>query len=147
MSKISFINSLVLSFFPRKINKNHGLCKGYFSASLLSKKDVFKSCNIKVTFPLRPNFPLLNRHCCIYNEFKRHTQDVNFWISDAPPLYIEYPSGANLCRPTLDCTSKKLSLCPKFSFCKTYIFATLWCKSLIFQIYIIWSNSIHSLKY
>ena len=54
-----------------------------------------------------------------------------------------------------------MSLCHKFSFCKTqigcqvldnlfgktYIFSTLWCKLLIFQTYIIWSNySIHSLK-
>ena len=43
--------------------------------------------------------------------------------------------------------SKELSLCHKFSFCKTYIFATLWYEPLIFQTYIIWSNSIHSLKY
>jgi len=32
---------------------------------------------------------------------------------------------------------KELSLGHKFSFCKTYIFATLWCKTLIFQTYII----------
>ena len=43
--------------------------------------------------------------------------------------------------------AKKLSLCHKFNFCKTYIFAILWCKPLIFQTHIIWSNSIHSLKY
>ena len=43
--------------------------------------------------------------------------------------------------------TKELSLCHKFSFCKTYIFATLWFKPLIFQTYIIWSTSIHSLKY
>ena len=43
--------------------------------------------------------------------------------------------------------NKVMSLCHKFSFCKTYIFATLWCKLLIFQTYIIWSNSIHSSKY
>ena len=31
-------------------------------------------------------------------------------------------------------------------FCNPYISATGWCKHLIFQIYIIWSNNIHSLK-
>ena len=42
---------------------------------------------------------------------------------------------------------KELSLYHKFSCCKTYIFAALWSKPLIFQTYIIWSNIIHSLKY
>ena len=42
---------------------------------------------------------------------------------------------------------QELSLCHKFSFCKTYIFAALWCKPLIFQTYIMWSISFHSLKY
>jgi len=33
-------------------------------------------------------------------------------------------------------TGKELSLCHKLNFCKTY--AALWCKPLIFQIYIFW---------
>ena len=41
---------------------------------------------------------------------------------------------------------KELSLCHKFNFCNPYIFATWWCKSLIFQSYIIWSNSITYIK-
>ena len=53
--------------------------------------------------------------------------------------------GLNLSRGSN--SLKELSLCHKFSFCKTYIFAALWCKPLIFQTYIIWSNIIHSLKY
>ena len=36
-------------------------------------------------------------------------------------------------------SGKELSLCHKFTFCKTYIFSTLWCKPLIFQTYIIYS--------
>ena len=42
---------------------------------------------------------------------------------------------------------KKLRLCHKLKFSFPYIFATWWCKPLIFQTYIIWSNGINSLKY
>ena len=42
---------------------------------------------------------------------------------------------------------KDLNLCYKFNFCNPYIFATWLYKPLIFQTHIIWSNSIHSLKF
>ena len=42
---------------------------------------------------------------------------------------------------------KELSLCLKLKFSYPYIFATWWCKPLIFQTYNIWSNIIQSLKY
>ena len=40
-----------------------------------------------------------------------------------------------------------MSLCHKLKLSNPYIFATRWCKPLIFQIMIIGSNKIHSLKY
>ena len=42
---------------------------------------------------------------------------------------------------------KELSLCPKIKLLNPYIFAAWWCKPLIFQTLIIWSNRIHILKY
>ena len=42
---------------------------------------------------------------------------------------------------------KELSLCHKLRTSTTYIFAIRLCKPLIFQTMIIWSNTIHSLKY
>ena len=42
---------------------------------------------------------------------------------------------------------KELSICRKLKFCNKYIFAILWCKSLIFQTWIIFPNGIYSLKY
>ena len=42
---------------------------------------------------------------------------------------------------------KEMSFCNKLKFSNSYIFANWWCKPLIFQTYIIWSNHIHSLKY
>ena len=86
----------------------------------------------------------------IENSSKLFDQTFSFnWKIDISPsrlLRAGKPVTANylLDRKRM---SKELSLCHKFSFCKTYIFATLWCKLLIFQTYIIWSNSIHSLKY
>ena len=43
--------------------------------------------------------------------------------------------------------AKGLSLCPKLKCSNPYIFATSWCKTLIFKSLIIGSNIIHSLKY
>ena len=42
---------------------------------------------------------------------------------------------------------KELSLCHKLKFSNLYIFTTGWCRPLIFQTNIIWSNRILSLKY
>ena len=42
---------------------------------------------------------------------------------------------------------KELSLCHKLKFYSSYIYATWWCKSLIFQTWIIWCIGINSLKY
>jgi len=43
--------------------------------------------------------------------------------------------------------SKELSLYHKLKFCNLYILTTWWCKSLIFQTLVIWSNRINILKY
>ena len=43
--------------------------------------------------------------------------------------------------------AKELSLCHKLEFSNFYIFAILWWKPLIFQIWINWSNRIYTLKY
>ena len=40
-----------------------------------------------------------------------------------------------------------MSLCQKIKLSNPYIFTTGWCRPLIFQTYIIWSNGIFSLKY
>ena len=42
---------------------------------------------------------------------------------------------------------KELSLCHKIKCSNPYIFATWWCKFLLFQPYVIWFNRIHILKY
>ena len=57
-------------------------------------------------------------------------------------VFLHRVLGLELC---ILYTIKELSLCHKFNFCNPYIFATWWCKPLIFKTYIIWSNSIYSL--
>ena len=42
--------------------------------------------------------------------------------------------------------TKEMSLCNKLKFSNSYIFASWWCKPIIFQTYVIRSNRIHSLK-
>ena len=44
-------------------------------------------------------------------------------------------------------SEKELSCCNKLQLSNPHISATEWCKPLIFQTYIIWSNRNHSLKY
>ena len=50
-------------------------------------------------------------------------------------------------RARMSSSTKELSFCRKPKFAYSYIFATWCCKPLIFQIWIIWSCRIHSLKY
>ena len=42
---------------------------------------------------------------------------------------------------------KEVSFCHKLKFSNPYIFATCWCKPLIFQTWTILSNIVYSLKY
>ena len=70
---------------------------------------------------------------------------VNHYSPGSPPMKVIFDFAVP--RIWYKSVSKELNLFHKFSFCKTYIFATLWCKPLIFQTYIIWSNYLHSLKY
>ena len=43
--------------------------------------------------------------------------------------------------------TKEFSFCNKLEFSNHNIFATLWCKPLIFQTQVFWSSRMHSLKY
>ena len=83
---------------------------------------------------------------------------VDSYFTAFSPTLSTYDGGSVIVRPlgqlskiTTRCTkfswTKELSLCHKLNFCNPYIFATWWWKPLIFQTYIIWSNSIRSLKY
>ena len=49
-------------------------------------------------------------------------------------------------RQTVLLLFEELSLCHDIKYSNAYIFATWWCKPLIFQTQIIWSKRIHSLN-
>ena len=93
--------------------------------------------------------------------FLRSNESVNFWtkwrLSEVLVVFVvgctsgSLPSAKSelllICsRVTFDAW-KELGFCNKLKFCNPCIFATWWCKPLIFQTYNTLSNRIHSLKY
>ena len=73
------------------------------------------------------------------------------WLQPVRPFSLEKASESYYGGPMLfiNCSPDQFwEVCRKIVMTKMiYIFAIWWCKPFIFQTYIIWYNSIHSLKY